>query len=52
MLSVCPSLAPAEVGAIIRDTCSLLPEARTCVGKGLLDCAEAVERAVSIAPTS
>jgi subtilisin family serine protease len=48
VLSACPTLLPLEVGNIIRETCSPLNGGTPCVGNGLLDCSEAVEKAVSI----
>lgn len=47
MLSICPTLTPAQVADGIRNTCSLLPDAKTCVGHGLLDCEAAVESALN-----
>ncbi len=52
MLSVAPGMRPARVGQVIRDTCSSLPQGRTCVGHGLLDCEAAVEAAASEAASS
>jgi serine protease AprX len=52
ILSVAPGLAPWNVGEIIRETCSWLPEGKTCVGRGLLDCEGAVARAAELASTS
>jgi subtilisin family serine protease len=48
MLSVCPTLTPSQVAGGIRETCSSLPEAKTCVGHGLLDCEAAVEKALNL----
>lgn len=48
MLSVCGTLTPLQVAQAIRDTCSLLPDGKTCVGHGVLDCEAAVEKAASL----
>ena len=47
ILSVAPRLAPDEVAAIIRESCSRLPAPHNCVGHGLIDCGDAVERAMA-----
>ncbi|MGJ4951753.1 S8 family peptidase [Bradyrhizobium sp. HKCCYLS20291] len=52
VLSVYPTLSPTEVADVIRDTCCLLPEGKTCVGHGLLDCRDAVERAAALSLSS
>ena len=52
ILSVAPGLTPWRVGEIIRETCNGLPEGKTCVGHGLLDCETAVARAAELASTS
>ena len=52
MLSACPSLTPSQVADGIRNTCSLLPEGKTCVGHGLLDCEAAVDHAIKLRPTT
>ena len=52
MLSVCPALTPWQVAQGILDTCSLLAEGKTCVGRGVLDCEAAVENAASFLPSS
>lgn len=48
VLSVNPSLAPAEVGQVLRDTAVALPGPATCVGAGLLDCEAAVRAATAV----
>ncbi|WP_255607759.1 S8 family serine peptidase [Ancylobacter sp. Lp-2] len=45
ILSLAPAATPAQVADIIRKTCSLLEEGPHCVGRGLIDCEAAVERA-------
>jgi serine protease AprX len=45
IFSLDATLSPAEVGGIILDTCNMLPEGRTCVGSGVIDCEAAVETA-------
>jgi subtilisin family serine protease len=52
MLSANPGLSPELVGDIIRDSCGWIADGRTCVGHGVLDCAEAVEQAIKMASTS
>ena len=52
ILSGAPGLTPWRVGEIIRETCNGLPEGKTCVGHGLLDCETAVARAAELASTS
>jgi subtilisin family serine protease len=52
ILSVFPTASPAVVAGIIRESCSTLPESTTCVGRGLIDCAEAVEAAAARSVTS
>lgn len=49
VLSAAPALGPDEVADVIRSTCSLLPEGKTCVGRGVIDCEAAVDRALQIA---
>lgn len=43
LLSLQPSLTPAQVSQVIRDTCVGLDQAATCVGAGRIDCRAAVE---------
>lgn len=45
VLSVKPSLKPAQVADIITSTARRLTQARQCVGGGLIDCRAAVEKA-------
>ena len=52
MLSVCPTLTPSQVAEGILNTCSLLPDAKTCVGSGVLNCEAAVEKALDLRPSS
>lgn len=42
ILSAAPGLGPDKVAHVIRDTCCSLPQAKTCVGRGLIDCGAAV----------
>ncbi len=54
LLSAEPSLTPAEIGKIIRETCRDIKLPKTCAGAGLIDCESAVNRAklkVGIAAT-
>jgi subtilisin family serine protease len=46
ILSVSPKLKPSDFGQIIKETCSLLPEGKTCVGHGVINCERAVQAAV------
>jgi hypothetical protein len=48
ILSARPALTPAQVADVIRSTARALPQERTCVGVGLIDCRAAVERALSL----
>jgi subtilisin family serine protease len=52
ILTVCQWLRPDQVGGVIAETCSLLPEGKTCVGGGVIDCAAAVGRAAQITPNA
>ena len=52
VMSSRPLLTPQQVGEIITGTCARLPEGRTCVGAGVIDCATAVENAASIPVSS
>jgi serine protease AprX len=45
MLARNPALTPAQIKALIEQTCVSLPLARTCVGAGLINCAAAVAAA-------
>jgi subtilisin family serine protease len=47
ILSVNPTLQPAQVGDIIRSAARPLAAAQECVGAGLIDCRAAVEAAGS-----
>lgn len=51
ILSVLPTLAPREVADLIRETCTPLEGGPTCVGRGLINCGAAVERALTAIPT-
>lgn len=42
ILSVDPTLSPADIADIIKQNCVSLNAASTCVGSGLIDCANAV----------
>lgn len=52
ILSVQPAASPAQVGDIIRQSCSRLPESPNCVGHGLIDCASALDMATALEPGS
>lgn len=45
LLAKDPSLSPAEIKKLIRDTARPLSAAATCVGKGIIDCGAAVAHA-------
>ena len=45
-------LTPAQVGDIIRGSCTDIGLAPTCAGKGLIDCAAALAGTVPPAPTA
>ncbi|WP_232631246.1 S8 family peptidase [Methylobacterium sp. Leaf118] len=50
LFSVAPRLSPQAVADIILKTCVRLPDSRTCVGHGMIDCEAALQAALS-APT-
>ena len=51
ILSANPTLTPAKVAQVIRDTCKPLSAAPTCVGAGLINCEAALQYVVSGAVT-
>lgn len=44
LLSHRPDLSPADVASVIRSSCRGLPLASECVGHGIIDCAEALNK--------